>query len=718
MSTKAGLPIFKPAARFACLALLIAANVHAQAPSINPGGVVNAASFSAGGAVAPGSIIAIFGNNLASGTGNATMTPLPANLAGTSVKVNGLPAPLYYVSPTQINAQLPYETQTGTASVVVTAGSSSSAAVTVNVAPAAPGIFPEGSDRSATVNTNGYLNATNNPAASGSVVVTYLTGQGTLDNPVPTGVAASASPLSRATAAATATIGGQNAPIAFLGLTPTTVGLSQANIQVPNLPYGDYPLTLTIGGQKSNSVMLTVSSTGVSFKHVVVIFQENRTPDNLFLGLCGPPYGSAQTCSNTATSGKYDIQTQHWKDSTAPNGVTEPGTVPLTAHYDLSHAHNAFMTQCNPDPTTKVCRMDGAKKIACINQCNSATTAFKYVDNSTGVLNPYLDLATQYGWANLMFQTNQGPSYPAHQYIFSGTSAVSASDDAAGVFMAENPANNRAGCAAPAGATVSLIDATGAENRSVYPCGDHLTMPDVLPGQVTWRYYAPNGTGPLDSIWMAPNSIQHICQSTGPGGQCAGKPYANNVDPNPADVLTDISNCKLNAVNWVIPTGQNSDHTNVSDDGGPSWVASIVNAIGKSTSCDNGAGYWNDTAIFITWDDWGGWYDHEPPPFLPGVQGAYQLGFRVPLVVVSAYTQKGYISNTRYDFGSILRFIEHNFYVQEGALNFADARASTDMTEFFNLAQTPRAFQSIAAPKSAAFFLNDKRRAADPDDDQ
>ena len=63
-------------------------------------------------------------------------------------------------------------------------------------------------------------------------------------------------------------------------------------------------------------------------------------------------------------------------------------------------------------------------------------------------------------------------------------------------------------------------------------------------------------------------------------------------------------------------------------------------------ACDNGAGYWNNTAIFITWDDWGGWYDHEPPTILAQPEGDYQYGFRVPLVVVSAYTPQGYINNT------------------------------------------------------------------------
>jgi phospholipase C len=168
----------------------------------------------------------------------------------------------------------------------------------------------------------------------------------------------------------------------------------------------------------------------------------------------------------------------------------------------------------------------------------------------------------------------------------------------------------------------------------------------------------------------------------------------------------------------VVPTGANSDHARINDGGGPSWVAAIVNAIGNSNTCDNNTGYWKNTAILITWDDWGGWYDHEPPTILGYPQGGYQYGFRVPLLFVSAYTPKGYVNNNRHDFGSILRFVEHDFGIQEGSLNFADARADNALTTFFDLNRPPRAFQRILAPKDANFFLNDKRIPTDPDDDQ
>jgi phospholipase C len=456
----------------------------------------------------------------------------------------------------------------------------------------------------------------------------------------------------------------------------------------------------------------------LSFKHVVVIFQENRTPDNLFQGLCSPPFGSANSCSVMPNTSQYNIQTSNWLDKTSTTGVTQPSPVPLANKYDLSHAHSAFVTQCDQDPLTAACKMDGGAAVACSGRC-TAKAQFRYVDNSSGAVSPYLQLATQYGWANYMFQTNQGPSFPAHQFIFGGTSAPSAADDAAGIFASENMSNTgvtgtsaAAGCTAPADTTVQLIGPTG-ETQKIYPCFEHSTVPDILTSALTWRYYAPSA----GSIWTAPNAIQHICQSSGPGGQCMGSDWSANVDLKPADVLSDIAACQLRSMTWVIPTGVNSDHARVNDGGGPSWVASIVNAIGNSANCDNNAGYWQDTAIIIAWDDWGGWYDHERPTFLSQPEGDYQYGFRVPMIFVSAYTPAGTINNARHDFGTILRFVEHNFGIQEGALNFADSRADDNLTGFYNLGMAPRAYQTISAPKNAAFFLHDKRKATDPDDD-
>jgi len=175
---------------------------------------------------------------------------------------------------------------------------------------------------------------------------------------------------------------------------------------------------------------------------------------------------------------------------------------------------------------------------------------------------------------------------------------------------------------------------------------------------------------------------------------------------------------------WVIPTGKNSDHPSGSPhDGGPAWVANVINGVGTSRCTDfvNGAAmpYWQDTAIIVVWDDWGGFYDHVMPPFLSAPkqgQGDYQMGFRVPLIFVSAYTGPIIDSINQYDFGSILRFAERNFGIKEGALGFADQRSATDLSAFYNLKLPPKNFL-IPTAVSAEFFLNDNQPLEPPDND-
>jgi phospholipase C len=478
------------------------------------------------------------------------------------------------------------------------------------------------------------------------------------------------------------------------------------------------------------------------FKHIVIVFQENRTPDNLFQGLCVPPFGSTNSCSTSPNAKQYDISTSNWLNKKSPSGFTQPTAVQLGVNYDMFHNHESFLAMCDIGPTG-ACKMDGAAGIVCAgNPTCPPTPQFGYVDNSTGTVNPYLELATQYGWANYMFQTNQGPSYPAHLFIFGGTSAPSASDDAGAVFISENSyapngsnykANSDIGCLAPSTEWNWLISPQSAPKETQLLnttlgalCFSHPTMASLVDQTTkTWKYYAPistnpGGANPGGSMWNAPNSIQEICQPDSGFQNCTGTEWKNNVDLNPADVLTDISNCNLASLSWVIPTGQNSDHAgDPGATGGPSWVASVVNAIGNDTTCEAGKGYWSDTAIIITWDDWGGWYDHEPPTIISGMQGDYQYGFRVPLIVVSAFTPQAYISNVRYDFGSILRLIERGLALPggEGALGFADARATTDLVSFFNSKQPPRKFKTIDAPLKADFFLHDTRPPEPPDND-
>jgi uncharacterized protein (TIGR03437 family) len=228
-------------------------------PGTAPGqvsAVVNGASFA--GAPSPGSLAAAFGSNLANATATATTVPLPFSLGGITVTVNGTPAPLWYASSTQVNFEMPADAKPGPATVQV----GSAPGFTITIPQAAPGIFNYGSNRAIAVNPDNNLTDSSHPATPGSVITVYLTGIGPLDNPVATDTPAPSNPLSRATLPASATIGGQNAPIGFLGLTPSGIALAQANITVPSLASGDYPVAITIGGVTSNAPLISVAGGG------------------------------------------------------------------------------------------------------------------------------------------------------------------------------------------------------------------------------------------------------------------------------------------------------------------------------------------------------------------------------------------------------------------------------------------------------------------------
>jgi len=242
---------------------------------------------------------------------------------------------------------------------------------------------------------------------------------------------------------------------------------------------------------------------------------------------------------------------------------------------------------------------------------------------------------------------------------------------------------------------------------------DHQTLADLLDAQgIGWRYYTP-GAG---TLWTAPDAISHICQPV--SQQCTGAEWNTNVALTPLDALSDIEACKLSAVSWIIPSAQFSDHAGGNNGTGPAWVAQIVNQIGSS-KCANadGSSYWNSTAIIVVWDDWGGWYDHEPPTFLPYPEGGYQYGFRVPMLFVSAYTPLGFIDNKRLDFGTIMRFVEFNFGIPMGALTFADERSTRNLGEFYNPSLTPRPFVPIPSPITFSHDRNDTLPMLAPDDD-
>ena len=496
----------------------------------------------------------------------------------------------------------------------------------------------------------------------------------------------------------------------------------------------------------------------IPIQHVIMVIQENRSADNLF--------GADTTLVNNGA---------HLVGTGGCHG-TPIALIPirLDACFDLSHSHLGWKAMYDQG------KMDGAcdvlvtkKQSGCqIPQCSDTSYSYcpqySYVPNIRfdgvhGILDPYFQLAEQYGFANYMFQTNQGPSYPAHQFLLSGTSAPITYPTEYYDWFAEGPQGKepRYGCIAKFGTQILDISPSGGEffvytppdppgANLGFPCYDHPTLPDVLDAnQISWRYY---GWG-LTSKWTAPNSIDHICKPSGFDGACKGDAFETGaVTGNPADVLNDLGvngTCKLPQVSWVIPDDEWADHPGtVGRDGGPSWVAAIVNAVGGYDNSGNQlptqCNYWANTVILVTWDDWGGFYDDVNPiatigggnpGYVDGSGNGQQdvYGFRVPLLVISPYAKQGYISGPPasptcpnfycHDFGSILNFVEYAFGTNGNSLGtigpaewpyadfFVQDTSSPpnnySLYDFFNWNQKARSFVPITGAKYAtSCFFN------------
>ncbi len=409
------------------------------------------------------------------------------------------------------------------------------------------------------------------------------------------------------------------------------------------------PRSWSLPPRSADGLRIRPAAASSPITHVVIIVQENRTPDYLFQGVPGA-----------------DIATK----AVQSNGQTVPlHSVSLAAGYDLGHGHDNFVTDYDGG------KMDGFDKGL---PQKYHLRPFGYAPRTE--VQPYFDMATQYAFADRMFQSNQAGSFPAHQYFVSGTASAL---PATSFSVSSDPFNSKtgqkgsAGCdAAPPTIVYTINPNDGSPGPTPFPCFERPVLSDFLDQKgVTWRYYQHGlGTG----LWHAFDAIQHVRY---------GPDYANVVTP-PQTILTDISNSKLPRLSWVMPADDaHSDHPGTKSAAGPSWVAAVVNAIGNSP-------YWNSTAIFIVWDDWGGWYDHYPPPQF---NNYYELGCRVPLVVISAYAKRAYVSHVHHEFGSILAFAEETFGIPKGSLGTTDVRAD-DLRDVFDFARHPRRFVTIKAP--------------------
>jgi len=233
---------------------------------LNPQGVVNAASFApVGDSIAPGEFVTLFGSNLASATENAS-APYPPSVAGVSVLINGVTAPIYLVSSGQINALVPYATTGATASIVVNNNGTLSNTVQVPVAATAPGVFTvarNGIGSGAILHADYKLVTSANPAKRGETVLIYLTGLGAVNPPVADGTAGLGNPLSRSAATVNVLIGGLPATVSYSGLAPLYPGLYQLNVVVPAdlavTATGPFPLAVQTADSFHDQADLIVS---------------------------------------------------------------------------------------------------------------------------------------------------------------------------------------------------------------------------------------------------------------------------------------------------------------------------------------------------------------------------------------------------------------------------------------------------------------------------
>ncbi len=406
-------------------------------------------------------------------------------------------------------------------------------------------------------------------------------------------------------------------------------------------------------------------------QHVVIVVQENRSFDDLFATFPG---------ADGATSGKtHDGKVVRL----TPAHLIEP---------DIGHGYPIFKVERNGGA------MNGFdRNVYAIHGTPAGTYPYQYVIPSE--IAPYWTLAKQYALADHMFQTQSSDSFTAHQDLIAGGTAINSTES-----IIDSPTGQPYGCDAPQGTVTSLINDKRVylRNAGPYPCLNYRTMRDLLDAKhLSWRYYTPP-FGPTNAgqvtgggWWNAFDAIRAV--------RYDAKEWKTNVSVPQTNVLRDAKAGKLAAVSWVVPDLMDSDHPGDAHDTGPSWVAQIVNAVGESPQ-------WKSTAIIVVWDDWGGFYDHVPPPQL-----AYDgLGFRVPAIVISPYVKAGTISHAQYEFGSILRFIEDNWSMPR--LGTSDARAAS-IAGVFDFAQAPRAFVPISASYSREYFLREKP-SYKPVDDQ
>jgi phospholipase C len=441
-----------------------------------------------------------------------------------------------------------------------------------------------------------------------------------------------------------------------------------------------------MGGGYSNAAFVPglrgEAARAIPIKHVVIVIQENRSFDDLFAtfpGADGTKVGKAAAMPPAIRQN-------------CPSPIVKPTTVPLkqvalATSLDIDHIYSGYLKELDHG------KMDGFDLIGSgANGSSAPACLYAYQHVNPADVAPYWDIARQYVLADHTFQTQGSSSFTAHQDLIAGGTDIS--DTQA---LIDNPSYFPWGCDANKTVRTSVINRYSGKvyTNGPFPCLLYSTMRDLLDAKsVSWKFYAlpvEKGSGG-PGIWSAFDAIRAVRYS---------REWHTNVTRSNLQFFKDISQQRLPAVAWITPDAVNSDHPAEKSDTGPSWVASIVNAVGHSR-------YWNSTAVVVLWDDWGGFYDHVLPPRPRNWQGG--PGFRVPMLIVSPYV-KARVDHTTYTFGGILHFIEDVWDL--GSLGKDDT--STSIGTAFDFKMHARKFKTIPSKYSLDFFMHQKPSGEPPD---
>lgn len=392
------------------------------------------------------------------------------------------------------------------------------------------------------------------------------------------------------------------------------------------------------------TVGLVCAAQEIPIQHVVIIIKENRSFDNIFGKFPG---------ANGKTVG-YS------------NGIAMPLKEDAVVSKDLPHGWGASPRVVNGGKMDGFCSLVGSKDCDASKhpQVNNANHS-PYVQFWQRDIPNYWTYAQDFVLADNFFSSSYGQSFPNHVY-FAAADAYNIIDNPS---QQVGPGAHAWGCDSEPGTTVPRIDPATNKRSFIFPCFDIPTLPDSLDAAGrSWRYYAATASQ-YGYVWSVLDSINHIRN---------GSEWTTNVLPVD-NLISDINSGDLADVTYVTPVGPDSDHPPDNVCTGERWLVGVVNAIMQSKF-----NYWNNTVIFVTWDDFGGYYDHVPPPTVD----FFGMGLRVPLLIISPYVKAGTVQHGLSEFSSLLSFVEKVYDLPP--LTKRDQKAN-NLMDAFDFTQSPLA---------------------------